>query len=197
MSDILASTAKAIHTLFYATERAGERYRALEASLVGDPELTAFQALNVGLLNFEPIPDGWLPLIGERFKEHEREYEEDRERRQETNRGRVVVTGHGGEEGLYFRRLLRKMYERWDGTLDYEAGVHSLALYSPFDEEGRRHKTFAQVAVDGYCPDLIVRTYVLGPYLRVTDERTKRESDDPWAVLGGDLTSILPSDQSA
>lgn len=196
MSDLLARTAKAIHTLFYATELAGERYRALEASLQGDAELAAFQTLSVGLVHFEPLPDDKLAVLAERFKEHEREYEEDRQRRQDTNAGRVVVTGHRGEEGQYFERLLTKMYERWDGTLDYEAGTHRLCFFSPFDEEGRRHTTFANVAVDGYRPDLHARTYVLGPYLLVKDDRTKRESDDPWGVLGGDLTLILPEEEA-
>jgi hypothetical protein len=63
----LVRTAKAIHTLFFATDTAAERYRALEASITNDDELGAFQALGVGLINFEPIPPEDLARAAERF----------------------------------------------------------------------------------------------------------------------------------
>jgi len=192
VSDQLPRIAKAIHTLFYATERAGERYRALEQSIEGDDELAAFQQLGIGLINFDPLPPEVLAHAAERMKEIEKRSAELAAKKPSE---RISIEAHNSDEGRYFKRLLEKMYTHWDGTLDYERGVHSLRFYSPFDEGLRRHTTFAYVAVDGELPDVRVRTYTLGPYLNVRDERTRRESDDPWRVLNGDLTPILPDDE--
>lgn len=185
----LARTTRAIHTLFYATEEAGERYKTLEASIKTDEELAAFQALGIALINFDPLP----PDVEAGLMAHVEEIER-REAEAETKapNGRISIEAHDSDEGRYVERLLAKMYANWDGTLDYESGRHRFAFYSPFDPDLRRHTSFAYVSVDGDCPDLTARSYILGPYLRVFDERTKLESDDPWKILGGDLTPILP-----
>jgi hypothetical protein len=192
--DTLARTAKAIHTLFYADERAGERYKALEATIETDAELAAFQDLSVGLIDFDPIPEEELRRIGERMNAKLAEYEAARPKGMSD---RVIIDSHDSPEGRYIVRLLEKMYTNWQGTLDFERGRHRFVFFSPFDEELRRHSGIADVAVDGESADVWARSYVLGPYLCVRDERTKRESDDPWRVLGGDLTPILPEEEAA
>lgn len=191
--ELVARTAKAIHTLFYATERAADRYRQLEASLEGDEELAAFQALNIGLINFDSLP----PEIVAGLRVKAAELAERADEPPPTPSERISLEAIGGEDGEYARRLLEYMYAHWDGTLEYEAGRHRLVLFSPFDEQMRRHSVFVNVSVDGYCPDLLVRSYILGPYLLVEDKRTKLKSDDPWRVLHGDLTPILPEGPDA
>lgn len=190
---ILSRTAKAIHTLFYANERAAERYRQIEASLVGDDELEAFQRLSVGLINFDPLPPE--ALAGLRSKVAEMEKREAERPTAPSPRVRVEA-GNNGPEAQYVKSLLEFMYTNWQGTLDYERGVHRVCFYSPFDDQHRRHTAFVNVVIDGEETDFNTRSYVLGPYLRVVDHRTKLESDDPWKVLHGDLTAILPSDDS-
>lgn len=193
MRDQLARTAKAIHTLFYATDAANERYRALRESITTDDELAAYQALSVGLISLEPPSEA----VMERMREWLVENDKREAARPKSPPERIrVEAGTGGEEARFFKRLLDKMYTRWQGTLDYERGVHRLCFYSPFDEEFRRHTTFAQVTVDGKTTEAHVRTYVLGPYLLVKDDRTSRESDEPYRVLGGDLTPILPEGEA-
>lgn len=187
----LARVAKAIHTLFYATERAGERYRALEASIESDDELAAFQALSVGLINFDPLSPEKLAALQAVVADLDRA---EAERPKEPS-ARITIRSHESDDGRYIKRLLETMYTRWQGTLDYERGSHRFCFFSPFDEQGRRVTVFANVAVDGIASEVRARSYILGPYLRVSDERTKRESDDPWRVLGGDLTPILPAEE--
>jgi hypothetical protein len=181
---LLARTAKAIHTLFWADERAAARMAALEASVETDAELAALQALSVGLISFEPIPDDVLRYF------QRLEGLEPPEPRSPSDR--ITIKAHESLEGDYVRRLLAHMYAKWQGTLDYERGCHRFSFFSPFDEQLRRHTSFAYVAVDGECPDLHARNYVLGPYLLAEDYRTKRKTDDPWKVLGGDLRPLLP-----
>lgn len=192
-SELLSRTGKAIHTLFYATEAAHDRYKAIEASLTTDDELAAFQALSIGLINLDPIDP--QVLAGLRTKAKEIVAAADAPPK--TPSERIEIEAHPGDEGVYFKRLLLKMYANWDGTLDYESGKHRLTFYSPFDEELRRHTSFAHVSVDGVCPDLFARNYVLGPYLLAEDHRTKVKSDDPWRVLGGDLSLLLPAEEAA
>lgn len=186
---ILSRTAKAIHTLFYANERATERYRQVEASLVGDDELEAFQRLSVGLINFDPLPPQALAGLRSRVAEMEKR---EAERPTEPSSRVRVEPGTNGPEAQYVKSLLEFMYTNWQGTLNYERGVHRVCFYSPFDERHRRHTSFANVVIDGVETDFNTRSYILGPYLRVVDHRTKLESDDPWRVLRGDLTPILP-----
>lgn len=184
--DLLSRTSSAIHTLFYATEAAHERHEALRAAVETDEELAAFQALSIGLLNFEPLP----PEVLEGAR---RLYEEAMSYTKPAGTlERIAIEVNESEDGQYVRRLLSKMYSQWSGTLDYERGIHRLIFYSPFDEKLRRVTIFASVSVDGESADLRARTYVLGPYLSVEDYRTHRKSDDPWKVLSGDLTPILP-----
>lgn len=187
---LLSETAKAIHTLFFGTEQAHARYVALEESVTTDEELLALQRLRVGLIHLDPPSAEEMEHVRKRFLELEAR-EAQRPKRPNP---RIVLDGHKGPEGEFARRLLRRMYTNWQGTLDYERGVHRFVFYSPFDEEARRHTTFVSVIVDGEETDLNARDYVLSPYLRVIDRRTRLESDDPWRVLGGDLTPILPSE---
>ena len=188
-SPLLARTMRAIHTLFYADERAAARMSALEADIKTDDELAAFQSLSVALINPEPLSPQELAGARAKFEEMERREAE----RPKTPSERISVEAQNSDEGRYVQRLLEKMYTTWQGTLDYERGVHSFTFFSPFDAELRRHTTFASVSVDGQDSEVRARTYTLGPYLFVKDYRTKRESDDPWGVLNGDLTLILPT----
>lgn len=180
--------AKAIHTLFYADARAHERFVALETHVKTDDELAAFNALSIGLINFDPLPPEAMAGLKSKVAEMEQR-EADRPK---VPSERLRIEANADPDAQYAKRMLKRMYTNWQGTLEYEPGVHRFSFFSPFDEQGRRHTVFASVSVDGYCPDLTVRNYVLGPYLRVADTRTKRESDDPWRVLGGDLTPLLP-----
>lgn len=184
---MLARTAKAIHALFYATEEAGARLKTLRSSLTTDEELAAFQALGIGLINFDPPPPELIAGLRTKVEEIER-----RDAHPTPPSDRIAIDVNNDEDARYAKRLLERMYARWEGTLDFESGRHRFVFFSQADEECRRHTVFAHVSVDDVCPDLAARTYVLGPYLLVRDERTGRESDDPWAVLHGDLTSILP-----
>lgn len=183
----LARVAKAIHALFYATEAAGERYRALQASITTDDELAAFQELGIGgLINFDPLPPELVAGLLTKMEAATPEPKVPSER--------ISIEVNNDEGARYAKRLLERMYARWEGTLDFESGRHRFVFFSQTDEECRRHSVFAHVSVDGVCPDLTARSYILGPYLLVKDERTGRESDDPWKVLHGDLTPILPEE---
>lgn len=113
------------------------------------------------------------------------------------NHERVTIKTLDTDNGRYVRRMLELMYRNWGGTLEYERGVHCFRFYSPFDELLRRVTVFAEVAVDGESSKEPVRTYVLAPYLLIQDLRTKLEGDDPWLVLHGDLSVILPSEGRA
>jgi hypothetical protein len=186
--ETMRRTAKAIHTLFYATQEAHSRYLALRESVTTDEELEAYQNLSVGLINFDPIPDEVMAEMQVRAAAIEAATAKGPKEPNE----RVSIEANDSEEGRYVKRLLERMYAEWQGTLDYERGVHRFVFFSPFDEQGRRHTSFASVAIDGEASELQARSYILGPYLSVKDERTQRESNEPWRVLGGDLTPILP-----
>lgn len=81
-------------------------------------------------------------------------------------------------------------------SLEGEHGIHRLVRVPPSDPEGRRHTSFASVAVE--TADLeadleLVRTFVFDPYKLVQDHRTGNDSPEPQAVLNGDLSAFLPS----
>jgi protein subunit release factor B len=105
----------------------------------------------------------------------------------------VVTPGTSGPEATFFARVLRRMYDRWEGPVEQEAGVHRLVCRSAFDEQWRRHTCFALVEVEGVETDASrpFRSYVLDPYLRAVDHRTGRETDDVYAVLDGKLDLLL------
>ena len=116
------------------------------------------------------------------------------------NKWRVkVLAGNSGEDAEDFARILREMYAAWDGPLHLEPGFHRLVRYSPFDEKGRRHTSFAEVRVRfrrrwrigwGYPMNMTTRSYILDPYTKAKDHRTGQETEDVLRVLGGDLSDF-------
>lgn len=100
-----------------------------------------------------------------------------------------VVESSGGYESVDFARMLREMYDAWDGPMDQEAGVHAMRRISPYDEQHRRHTSFALVrrkGTEGLWLDR-VRTYVFHPYTMAKDHRTEAETPDVEAVFDGHL----------
>lgn len=75
--------------------------------------------------------------------------------------------------------------------LSVEAGVHRLVRISPFDDQKRRHTSFASVVVDDRWGAGQVRSYVLHPYTLVKDLRTSLERTDIEAVLDGDIDGFV------
>jgi len=111
-----------------------------------------------------------------------------------------VTAGAGGIDSQDWARMLREMYDAWDGDLSNEPGVHRLVRISPFDEQGRRHSCFAQVTVGldhgpNYYEHNSVRSYILHPYRLCKDHRTGLETEKVHRVLAGELDLILPSGQ--
>jgi protein subunit release factor B len=108
----------------------------------------------------------------------------------------TVVAGAGGEDSQDWARMLREMYAAWDGDLSHEAGTHRLVRISPFDEQHRRHTSFARVIVHegstAHGGNGQTRSYYLHPEPRVKDHRLGTETDQAEAVLAGDLSLILP-----
>jgi protein subunit release factor B len=102
----------------------------------------------------------------------------------------TISAGAGGEDAQDFARMLRVMYDAWDGPLHREPGVHRLVRVSPFDAQHRRHTAFAAVDVDGEAQVREqVRSYVLHPYTLAKAMRGPDVStEDVYGVLAGDLS---------
>lgn len=136
-----------------------------------------------------------------------------------------IHPGSGGDESIDWCNLLRTMYIRWCARsgidvigiesscpghfsihvsgdvfdrLRGEVGVHRLVRVSPFDEQQRRHTSFASVDVThegrervSADPYIAVRGYTLDPYMLAVDRRTGIETEDVASVLDGDIDRFL------
>ena len=83
------------------------------------------------------------------------------------------------------------------GRLETERGVHRLSRISPFDPNRRRHTSFASVGVAraghepvSHCSQHI-RSYILSPHSAVKELRTGYTTDNPQAVLDGNLDQFI------
>lgn len=96
------------------------------------------------------------------------------------------------------------------GCMRSEIGVHRLVRISPFDAEDRRIACFASVMLapdigepdkgDGRAFEVYkkrtewgsqTRSYVMHPYQKVSDHRTKYKTTDVAGVLDGDLDAFI------
>lgn len=81
------------------------------------------------------------------------------------------------------------------GQLSVEQGAHRLVRISPFDNQGHRQTSFAEMDALGAGGNASwgtqMRSYVLHPYQMVKDLRTNYGVNDPQKVLDGDLDGFL------
>lgn len=110
------------------------------------------------------------------------------------------------ESGRAFRTFMLVEGDRILDRLRVEAGLHRLVRASPHDPLGRRCSSFADVAILPCVADVgddepvgawdpasrpAVRSYILDPYERVSDEQGDLEREDAHAVLDGDIDAFL------
>lgn len=118
--------------------------------------------------------------------------------------GHTVSCQSVRKNGRVFRTFMLIEGDKVLERLRVEAGLHRLVRVSPHDPLERRCSSFADVSVlpgagglDEEVPDWNprerppVRSYVLDPYQRVSDEQGELESDDVQAVLDGDIDPFL------
>ena len=130
-----------------------------------------------------------------------------------------IRPGAGGQESVDFARILKDMYVNWatrnamnitastengitwtlqlkwdSAIMEQEHGIHRLVRISPFDEQKRRHTSFAAVDVDGIKSaddeehsiyGKPIRNYILHPYQQAKDMRKNYTTEKVDDVLAG------------